>query len=481
LKGVAWFAALCAVVVVADADECNDLKDLSLCEGHSGCTWRKCDAVPSGCWSEADAARLPCDDADATTAGLPAPVLHPHPKPHGTTTTARKLVTYLMGDTKDSAKMKVWGYGQSIIIDAMLLAAESMDGMGDVMPRWVDPVLDGYLATEGSAAYNLSHHIPIDTAWIGNAVGDKIGLYPHAYLHRYLHYTASTPPHSAPPKGYNASVDLAVAKRTVDLYILQWPRHWTDGTVTRDYPGAQPSPWGPETGEHQFVWGDDAYMGLTLPSRMVAAGLDDGLGSYAQFIAKQHALFVGHLRPTASEGGGIYWHGRDAKSGAPSCCKWGRANGWTMMTHIEVLGALSASKWGGAKAALATAQQVFVDHATALAAVQNKSDGRWHQLLDNSSMWLETSSTAMFTVAMIRGVDAGWLDAGAFNPVIELAWKGLGRAIHPDGYVSGMCSGFGIHSTPADYYGCSELYGKGQPGLGSVLKAAVLYESRKAQ
>jgi hypothetical protein len=28
------------------------------------------------------------------------------------------------------------------------------------------------------------------------------------------------------------------------------------------------------TSEHQFVWGDDAYMGSTLPSRMVLAGLD---------------------------------------------------------------------------------------------------------------------------------------------------------------------------------------------------------------
>ena len=28
------------------------------------------------------------------------------------------------------------------------------------------------------------------------------------------------------------------------------------------------------TSDHQFVWGDDAYMGVTLPSRMILAGLD---------------------------------------------------------------------------------------------------------------------------------------------------------------------------------------------------------------
>jgi rhamnogalacturonyl hydrolase YesR len=64
------------------------------------------------------------------------------------------------------------------------------------------------------------------------------------------------------------------------------------------------------------------------------------------------------------------------------------------------------------QAAISAARKIFVDHATALAAVQNKSDGRWHQLLDNTSMWLETSSTAMFAVAMIRGVDV----RGSFAP-----------------------------------------------------------------
>ena len=321
------------------------------------------------------------------------------------------VADHILNDTDTTEEFQKWGYGQSIILDAMLLAAETVDGMDHVMGRWVNPVLDGFLSQQGSAAYNLTHGIPIDIGWIGNAVGDKIGLFPHAYLHRYLHYSKV---HSSPPPGYNGSADLAVARGAVDGYILPWPRRWTDGTVTRDFPGQPPSIWGPETGEHQFVWGDDAYMGLTLPSRMVVAGLDDEAGTYAKFVATQHALFAKHLHPTATEGGGIFWHGRDAKSGAPSCCKWGRANGWTMMTHVEVLTALSASRAPFAKAAKAAAQKIFADHAAAIAAVQNKSDGRWHQLLDNSSMWLETSCTAMFTVAMVRGVEAGWLDAPTY-------------------------------------------------------------------
>ena len=180
-----------------------------------------------------------------------------------------------------------------------------------------------------------------------------------------------------------------------------------------------------------------------------------------------------HLRPTAAEGGGIFWHGRDAKSGAPSCCKWGRANGWTMMTHVETLSALAASSAPFAKEELEKAKAVFVIHATALSSVQNKSDGRWHQLLDDTSpsSYLETSCTAMFTVAMVRGVTNGWLDATAFNPIIDLAWRGLSKVIHSDGNVAGRCDWFGIHPTANDYYGCRTPYGESQPGLGSVLEA----------
>jgi len=221
------------------------------------------------------------------------------------------------------------------------------------------------------------------------------------------------------------------------------------------------------------------YMAIPLPARMTAAGLDDAGGTYARFVATQHALLASHLKPTPREGGGLFWHGRDAKSGAPSCCKWGRANGWAMMTHVETLSALSASNAPFAKEALAAARQIFFRHATAIAAVQNTSDGRWHQLLDNTTMWPETSATAMFTVALVRGADAGWLDGPTANPGIARAWEGLQRVIHASGYVAGMCDGFGIHSSPADYQGCKQLYGKSQPGLGSVLKAAVLLAGRK--
>jgi len=55
-----------------------------------------------------------------------------------------------------------------------------------------------------------------------------------------------------------------------------------------------------------------------------------------------------------------------------------------------------------------------------------------------------------------------------FLPCWDLQHSGRVRIAHP-----------GIHSTPADYRACKQLYGKSTPGLGSVLKATVLLAQRK--
>jgi hypothetical protein len=89
---------------------------------------------------------------DGTATVVPASHIR-HLRPlRNASTIVRELTDHLIGDTTDAHKMQEWGYGQSIIVDAMLLAEEKIDGMNDVMSRWVNPILDKFLATEGSAA-----------------------------------------------------------------------------------------------------------------------------------------------------------------------------------------------------------------------------------------------------------------------------------------------------------------------------------------
>ena len=53
---------------------------------------------------------------------------------------------------------------------------------------------------------------------------------------------------------------------------------------------------------------------------------------------------------------------------------------------------------------------IFKQHAAAFKATQS-ADGRWHQLLNDTSAgsFLETSTTAMFLSAIVRGVALGVL------------------------------------------------------------------------
>ena len=52
------------------------------------------------------------------------------------------------------------------------------------------------------------------------------------------------------------------------------------------------------------------------------------------------------------------------------------------------------------------------------------ADGTWKQLIDHPESWAETSSTGMFTFAMITGVKNGWLDEKTYGPAARKAWLG---------------------------------------------------------
>eukprot|EP00041_Stephanoeca_diplocostata_P019802 m.430944 g.430944 ORF g.430944 m.430944 type:complete len:432 (-) comp21399_c2_seq16:1907-3202(-) len=378
---------------------------------------------------------------------------------------AELVVNYILSDPAVKLTMGAWTYGCSILADAMIEATELIDDFNvDAMGQWVNPILDGFLNKHGAVAYDVVHNITLKS--LGTAIGDTVGLYPHAYLHRATHYNTSATPYPAYP---GVETDLFVATEIASRYVYTWPVRWTDGTISRNVGGDVPH-W-PITGHKQYVWGDDAYMGLTLMARLVVAGKDRADAGYAKLIAEQQILMNKHLRDPSD---GLYFHGQDALTGEHSCCKWGRANGWTMMSHVEVLHALRAATYPGVEDDTATVLKNFQHHAEAVAKLQNTTDGRWHQLLNDSSTFLETSCTAMYIVSFTQAVAEGWLDLEVFAPVIAKAWAGLSSVIDDNGYVSGICDGFGIHATAEDYEKCSQNYTLSSPGIGSVLRAAVL-------
>ena len=49
-------------------------------------------------------------------------------------------------------------------------------------------------------------------------------------------------------------------------------------------------------------------------------------------------------------------------------------------------------------------------------------DGMWRQLIDKEESWPESSSSAMFSFAMITGVKHGWLDGKTYGPAARRGW-----------------------------------------------------------
>jgi rhamnogalacturonyl hydrolase YesR len=77
------------------------------------------------------------------------------------------------------------------------------------------------------------------------------------------------------------------------------------------------------------------------------------------------------------------------------------------------------------------------------------ASGMWRQVVDDDSdkNWPETSSTGMFTFAMVTGVKNGWLPAEAYGPAARKAWLALVQYIDADGNVRDVCPGTGEAAT----------------------------------
>jgi len=390
-------------------------------------------------------------------------------------------------------------YGGAVVADGLYEAQAQFGGLAwtAAADHWSDAYLAGppdnrttfdcsasfpYGAANNTktCAWQLRHNVSIDH---GGTIGDHVALFPIAYLHRRLRLLAAGK--AASGAAYDA--DMAVLSSTARQYVLGWPTRLSDGTVARG--GAAPG--------DRCLWADDQFMGLALVSRLAAAprALDPS-GRYlpdelkaelASFAATQQLSFSRRMRDATD---GLYYHGvfvaedaSGAETFAPSCCKWGRANGWGMLSHVEVLQALEAQP----QQPHPQHAQVLADYQARAAAMldfQDPQSGRWRQVVNESSTYLETSSTAMALTSLATGVRRGWLASAAVMPAIEAAWAGLAQTVDlTSGVVSGVCMGTGIMPNASGYNSRGTDFFQSSPGgVGTVLRAAAavakLHESR---
>ena len=185
------------------------------------------------------------------------------------------------------------------------------------------------------------------------------------------------------------------------------------------------------------VWPDDLYMGGAF---LVRYGIYTGDRKYIDDAANQ----IIHQAALEQDGDGLWYHGYFETNSAHAPFKWGRGNGWVMVTLVETLSAMPKNDPLRPPLLAILRKQI-----EGLKKVQ-APDGMWRQVLDKPELWDETSCTAMFAYGIARAVNRGWIDASNMA-VARQAFAGVSRQVTPDGTVVGTCEGTGI-GRDLDFY-----------------------------
>lgn len=200
-------------------------------------------------------------------------------------------------------------------------------------------------------------------------------------------------------------------------YITTGQSRLPDGTL-----------WRPE--REETIWADDLYMSCPFLVRYGEYSKDE---SYLNDAIKQTLNMASYLQ----DEDGVWFHGYAVKDKKDTGFKWGRANGWAMVSTAEVLSATPKDH-----PQYEDVLSVLKKHIEGIKKLQAPS-GLWRQVLDNPDLWEETSCTAMFTYVISRAVNKGWIDESNLE-VARKALTGLNQRITEEGAIIGVCQGTAI-------------------------------------
>jgi len=226
--------------------------------------------------------------------------------------------------------------------------------------------------------------------------------------------------------GINANVDPVI--NNFIKYISEKEFRLKDGTLARNRP------------QDNTLWLDDMFMSVPALAQM---GSYTGDVKYYDDAVKQVNQFSQRMFNSQK---GIYMHGWVESMQVHPEFHWARANGWAVMTMVELLEVLPKNHPGYPQV-LAQLQK----HIAGLLQYQDGT-GFWHQLLDRNDTYLETSATAIYTYAIARAINRGYVDKLAYTPAVVLAWNAVASKVNAKGQVEGTCVGTGMGFDPAFYY-----------------------------
>jgi unsaturated rhamnogalacturonyl hydrolase len=227
-------------------------------------------------------------------------------------------------------------------------------------------------------------------------------------------------------------VDYSVAGAVpFQIYIAdKQPQYLTSGIDFADHQWNSPTPDG--LSRETRYWIDDMFMITTLQVQAYRATENT---KYLDRAALEMTAYLDKLQ----QPNGLFYHSPDAPF------FWGRGNGWVAAGMTELL--LSLPTNHPQRARIMAAYQLMMK---SLLTYQTK-DGMWRQLIDHPEAWPESSSTGMFTFAMITGVKNGWLDKKTYGQAARRGWLALVSHLGANADLSDVCEGTG-RKNDLDYY-----------------------------
>ncbi|MEU1792580.1 glycoside hydrolase family 88 protein [Streptomyces sparsogenes] len=184
------------------------------------------------------------------------------------------------------------------------------------------------------------------------------------------------------------------------------------------------------TGKTNELWADGVFMAQPF---LLRHGIAYGDEAYAYDEVTRN-LTVYFRRLKASNG--LLYHAYDADGDAPwspdpvtgtSAFHWGRAIGWTAMTHIEVLDLLPVNHPRRA-ALIANVRHL----AKGFVRYQDRSTGRWFQVVDKcgeAGNWTETSASSMYTLMLHAALERGYIAGGAYVSAARRGYQGVMKKV----------------------------------------------------
>lgn len=226
------------------------------------------------------------------------------------------------------------------------------------------------------------------------------------------------------------------------------------------------------------VWLDDMYMGITpIAYRALLSQRERGdlTQKFYNEAVNQILLFKKYLWVPEKN---LFRHGWVEGMSEHPAYHWARANGWAVLTLCDVLDVLPERAQG---------REEVLELLTSLLrgiAPYQAPDGRWHQLIDKTESYLETSASAMFVYGYAHAINKGWIDRTAYQDIARAGWAGIEKQVNTLGQVENTCVGTGLGWTNT-FYEWRPVSVYAAHGYGPVLLAGTemlkLYANKPAQ